>query len=74
MHPAIQDARHTAQQNLLALIRRLEGVKLGVDTNNKETIYAHSVGRNFIDQAYEAWASVATYLNALDEHTPSNQE
>lgn len=72
MHPAVQDARHTAQQNLLALIRRLEGVKLGVDTNNKGTIYAHSEGRNFIDQAYEAWASVATYLNALDEHTPQH--
>lgn len=70
MHPAIQKARHTAQQNLLNLIRRLEGVKLGVDTNNKKTIYNHSDGRNFIDQAYEAWASVATYLNALDEHTP----
>ena len=74
MHPAIQDARHTAQQNLLALIRRLEGVKLGVDTNNKETIYAYSEGRDFIIQAYEALASVATYLIAYDEHTPSNQE
>ena len=74
MHPAIQDARHTAQQNLLALIRRLEGVKLGVDTNNKQTIYAHSEGRNFIDQAHEAWASVTTYIIALDEYTPSNQE
>ena len=72
MHPAIQDARHTAQQNLLALIRRLEGVKLGVDTNNKQTIYAHSEGRNFIDQAYEAWASVATYIIAYDEYTPQH--
>ena len=72
MHPALQDARHTAQQNLLNLIRRLEGVKLGVDTNNKQTISHHSQGRNFIDQAYEAWASVATYINALDKHTPQN--
>ena len=71
MHPAIQTARHTAQQNLLNLIRRLEGVKLGVDTNNKETIYAHSAGRNFIDQAHEAWASVTSYIIAYDEHTPS---
>lgn len=74
MHPAIQTARHTAQQNLLNLIRRLEGVKLGVDTNSKQTIYSHSVGRNFIDQAYEAWASVSTYIIALDEYTHSNQE
>ncbi len=72
MHPAIQTARHTAQQNLLNLIRRLEGVKLGVDTNSKQTIYNHSEGRNFIDQAYEAWASVASYLTALDEHTPQS--
>jgi hypothetical protein len=42
------------------------------DTNNKETIYAHSVGRNFIDQAYEAWASVTTYLIALDEYSPQH--
>ena len=72
MHPALQDARHTAQQNLLALIRRLEGVKLGVDTNNKQTVYNHSQGRNFVDQARETWASVTTYLIALDEYTPQH--
>lgn len=72
MHPALQDARHTAQQNLLALIRRLEGVKLGVDTNNKQTVYNHSQGRNFIDQARETWASVTTYLIALDEYSPQH--
>lgn len=69
MNHRTQDARHAALRNLRDLILHLEGVKLGVDTNNKDTISKHSQGRNIIDQAYEAWASVTTYIIELESET-----
>lgn len=66
-------ARSQALRKLQALIRRLEGVKLGIDTNNTDLIHKYSSSRPcIIDHAYDAWAAVTRYLIALSESAPKN--